>query len=63
MLYSEDDLVFSPQKVRETAALIEADGTPVTLEALEGDRGHIDGVVNIQQAATQLRDFLESPLP
>ena len=63
MLYSEDDLVFSPQKVRETAALIEADGTPVTLEALEGDRGHIDGVVNIQQAEKQLRDFLEAPIP
>jgi len=44
--------------VRRTAELIEADGTEVTLETLEGDRGHLDGVVSIDQASDTLRAFL-----
>ena len=60
MLYSENDLVFAPEGVRRTAELIEADGTEVTLETLEGNRGHLDGVVAIEQASDTLRAFLES---
>ena len=59
MLYSENDLVFAPQGVRRTAELIEADGTDVTLETLEGNRGHLDGVVSIDQASDKLREFLQ----
>ncbi len=59
MLYSENDLVFAPEGVRRTAELIEADGTEVTLETLEGDRGHLDGVVSIDQASDTLRAFLQ----
>ena len=59
MLYSENDLVFAPEGVRRTAELIEADGTEVTLETLEGSRGHLDGVVAIEQASDTLRAFLE----
>ncbi|UDM06602.1 homoserine O-acetyltransferase [Halomonas sp. NyZ770] len=59
MLYSENDLVFAPEGVRRTAELIEADGTEVTLETLEGNRGHLDGVVAIEQASDTLRAFLE----
>ena len=59
MLYSENDLVFAPQGVRRTAELIEADGTDVTLETLEGNRGHLDGVVSIDQASDTLREFLQ----
>lgn len=58
MLYSENDLVFAPEGVRDTASQIEADGTPVELIPLEGNRGHLDGVVAIDQAGEQLRDFL-----
>ncbi|MGM0537176.1 MAG: E22 family MetX-like putative esterase [Pseudomonadota bacterium] len=58
MLYSENDLVFAPEGVRNTAEQIEADGTPVELIPLEGSRGHLDGVVAIDQAGEQLRDFL-----
>ncbi|MGQ7249506.1 E22 family MetX-like putative esterase [Halomonas sp. V046] len=63
ILYSEDDLVFAPESVRETARLIAADGTPVDLEVLKGDRGHIDGVVSIAQAAKRIGDFLDAPVP
>ncbi|RUR34707.1 homoserine O-acetyltransferase [Vreelandella nanhaiensis] len=59
MLYSENDLVFAPQGVRRTAELIEADGTEVTLETLEGNRGHLDGVLSIDQASDTLRAFLQ----
>lgn len=58
MLYSEDDLVFAPQSVRRTAELIAADGTPVELIPLTGTRGHLDGVVAIDQASEVLREFL-----
>lgn len=58
MLYSEKDLVFAPEGVRETAELIAADGTPVELIALEGNRGHLDGVLGIDQAGTALSAFL-----
>lgn len=59
MLYSESDLVFAPEGVRHTAELIESDGTEVTLETLEGDRGHLNGVLFIDQASDTLRAFLE----
>lgn len=59
MLYSEKDLVFVPEGVRRTAELIEADGTDVTLETLEGNRGHLDGVLSIDQASDTLRAFLQ----
>ncbi|MGE6608245.1 E22 family MetX-like putative esterase [Halomonas sp. NPDC076908] len=59
MLYSENDLVFAPQGVRRTAELIEADGTDVTVETLEGNRGHLDGVLSIDQASDTLRAFLQ----
>nr|WP_290981109.1 hypothetical protein [Halomonas sp.] len=59
MLYSENDLVFAPQGVRRTAELIEADGTEVTLEILEGNRGHLDGVLSIDQVSDTLRAFLQ----
>ena len=58
MLYSENDLVFAPESVRHTAELIEAGGSDVTLETLEGNRGHLDGVVSIDQASGTLREFL-----
>lgn len=58
MLYSENDLVFAPDSVRHTAELIEAGGSDVTLETLEGNRGHLDGVLSIDQASNTLREFL-----
>ncbi|MCC5902576.1 MAG: homoserine O-acetyltransferase [Halomonas sp.] len=59
MLYSENDLVFAPEGVRHTAELIEAGGSEVTIKPLEGNRGHLDGVVAIDQASETLREFLQ----
>ncbi|WNL39653.1 homoserine O-acetyltransferase [Halomonas sp. PAMB 3232] len=59
MLYSEDDQVFSAEGVRRTAALIRQAGNEVTLETLQGNQGHLDGVLAIDQASDLLREFLE----
>jgi homoserine O-acetyltransferase/O-succinyltransferase len=58
ILYSEDDLVFAPEGVRDTADMIGADGTSVELVTLDGNRGHLDGVVGIDQAGDRIRAFL-----
>lgn len=58
LLYSEDDLVFNPASVRRTAELIGADGTSVELFPLEGSRGHLNGVLGIDQASEELELFL-----
>ena len=39
--------------------MIETDGTDVTLETLESNRGHLDGVLSIDQASDTLRAFLQ----
>ncbi|MCE8005244.1 homoserine O-acetyltransferase [Halomonas sp. MCCC 1A11081] len=58
ILYSENDLVFAPQGIRKTAEMIEAGGADVELVTLEGKRGHLDGVLGIDQAGDRIRAFL-----
>ncbi|MCE8026168.1 homoserine O-acetyltransferase [Halomonas sp. MCCC 1A11058] len=58
ILYSENDLVFAPEGVRKTAELIETGGAEVELMTLEGKRGHLDGVLGIDQAGERIRAFL-----
>ncbi|MDO5613733.1 MAG: homoserine O-acetyltransferase [Paracoccus sp. (in: a-proteobacteria)] len=60
LIYSEDDLVFPPDAVRETAAIIGSDGTPVQTVRITGGRGHLDGVLHIGQAGEQIRAFLNA---
>ncbi|WP_447553906.1 E22 family MetX-like putative esterase [Vreelandella sp. EE22] len=59
MLYSERDQVFAPEGVRRTAQLIRGQGNEVVLETLKGNRGHLDGVLSIDQASDVLREFLK----
>lgn len=58
VIYSENDLVFTPEGVRRTAELIEAGGARVERVTLEGGRGHLDGVMGIEQAGERIRAFL-----
>ncbi|WP_053070609.1 homoserine O-acetyltransferase [Halomonas sp. PR-M31] len=58
VIYSKDDLVFFPELVEKTMDEISADGTPVSQVVLEGDRGHLDGVLSIEQASGDIRQFL-----
>jgi homoserine O-acetyltransferase len=59
IIHTDEDLVFPPEAVRETAAVIGADGTQVEIVELQGTRGHLDGVLSIAQAAPQIRAFLD----
>lgn len=59
IIHQPEDLVFFPEGVRKTAALIAADGTPVKVVELAGTRGHLDGVLGIAQAGDAIRTFLD----
>jgi len=60
VIHTDEDRVFPGNDVRETAAIIRSDGTPVEIVELEGTRGHLDGVVAIGQAAAEIEAFLAS---
>jgi len=59
LVHTDEDLVFPGDAVRETAAIIRSDGTPVEVVEINGTRGHLDGVVNIGQAGEAIRGFLD----
>ena len=58
MLQAEGDLVFFPGLADQTQQMIESDGTPVERASIEGDRGHLNGVLNIQSQGEKIRTFL-----
>jgi homoserine O-acetyltransferase len=60
LVHTDEDLIFFPEEVQKTAALISSDGTPVEIAELEGTRGHLIGVLGIGQIKDQLKNFLEN---
>ena len=60
MLQAEGDLVFFAGLADQTQRMIEADGTPVERGAIPGDRGHLNGVLNIQSQGEKIRAFLNA---
>jgi homoserine O-acetyltransferase len=58
LIYSPKDQVFGPESIRQTAATLKANGVAVELLALEGNRGHLDGVLSIKQAEKTIASFL-----
>nr|VFJ42435.1 MAG: homoserine O-acetyltransferase [Candidatus Kentron sp. DK] len=58
LIHTPDDLLFPPERFRQTQALIERDGTPVELVTLTGELGHADGIASIGQAADAISRFL-----
>ncbi|MCP3922811.1 MAG: homoserine O-acetyltransferase [Desulfobacterales bacterium] len=59
IIHTDEDLIFFPEEVRETAVLISSDSTPVKIVELQGARGHLDGVLSIKQAGAKIKEFLE----
>ncbi|MGL5733678.1 MAG: E22 family MetX-like putative esterase, partial [Beijerinckiaceae bacterium] len=59
LINSPKDLVFADSAVQKTADALKAGGTPVTHVRLQGNRGHLDGVLTIKQAEGAIKDFLE----
>ena len=44
--------------MKRTAEAIKANGAPVELVALDGKRGHLDGVLSVKQAEKEIAAFL-----
>ncbi len=58
IIHTNEDLIFPGDAVRDTASIIKSDGTPVQIVELQGTRGHLDGVLQIGQAASAIEKFL-----
>jgi homoserine O-acetyltransferase len=58
LIHSPKDLIFSDDSVKNTEAAMRKAGTNVTRVVLNGNRGHLDGVISIKQAEAAIRDFL-----
>jgi homoserine O-acetyltransferase len=58
IIHQEEDLVFPGRYVEDTAKAIGSNGADVALFKLEGERGHLDGVLNIKQAEAAIAAFL-----
>jgi homoserine O-acetyltransferase/O-succinyltransferase len=58
MAYSPGDLVFPADSVKRTAEAIKANGAAVEIVELKGNRGHLDGVLNIKQAEAAIAAFV-----
>jgi homoserine O-acetyltransferase/O-succinyltransferase len=57
-VYSPTDALFPAESVKRTAEAVKANGAPVELVALDGKRGHLDGVLGIKQAEKEIAAFL-----
>lgn len=55
---SQSDLVFPPEFSRKAAERFKAQGGTAELFMIEGNGGHLDGVVNIAKAGETIRAFL-----
>ena len=58
LITSDDDLIFPPDAVNQTAQMIKSDGTPVEQVKIKGGHGHLDGVFVIDQAGERIAEFL-----
>ena len=58
LITSDDDLIFTPDVVNQTAQMIKSDGTPVEQVKIKGGHGHLDGVLAIGQAGQRIAEFL-----
>jgi homoserine O-acetyltransferase len=57
-IYSPKDQLFSTDSIVRAAEAIKGNGAPVEVVALEGNRGHLDGVLSIKQAEKAIASFL-----
>jgi homoserine O-acetyltransferase len=58
MLQADGDLVFFAGLAEQTQRMIESDGTSVERASIPGDRGHLNGVLSIQEQGERIRAFL-----
>jgi homoserine O-acetyltransferase len=56
---ASSDLIFPPEFARKAAEKFRAQGGTAEVFVIEGNRGHLDGVVGIQKAADAIRNFMQ----
>jgi homoserine O-acetyltransferase len=61
LIYAPDDLVFLPQWVEATAAILRGQGVTVETAQLSGPYGHYNGIMRIADAGDRIADFLARP--
>src|SRR5215218_10334341 len=54
LIYSPTDLVFPQSWIERTAAALREAGTPVEMIPLHGPKGHLNGLLHIAQAGSQI---------
>lgn len=59
LITSPKDLLFPPDGVQATIDGLKAAGVAVEHATLEGNRGHLDGVLSIKQAEKRIAEFLK----
>ncbi|MFN0159960.1 MAG: homoserine O-acetyltransferase [Burkholderiales bacterium] len=55
---ASSDLIFPPEMSQKAATRFRAQGGAAEVFVLEGDRGHLDGVIGITKAADAIRAFM-----
>jgi homoserine O-acetyltransferase len=58
LIYSPKDQLFAVDSIKQTVAALKGNGAWVELVALEGNRGHLDGLLSIKQAEKAIVGFL-----
>ncbi len=58
LIPASSDLVLPPRMAEATAAMLRANGTTVDVVTIEGDGGHLDGVLAIAKAGDAIKRFL-----
>jgi len=55
---AKSDLLLVPDYAKKAVAILKQQGKSADMVELEGDRGHLDGVLNVAQAGDRIRGFL-----
>lgn len=58
IIYTPTDLIFPPEWVERTAALIKSNGTQVETMQITGPNGHLNGVLHVAPAGPKIAEFL-----
>jgi homoserine O-acetyltransferase len=56
---AKSDLLLVPDYARRAVDILRKQGKTAEIFEMDGDRGHLDGVLNITKAAEPIRRFLE----
>jgi homoserine O-acetyltransferase len=57
---SKSDLLFYPYDAKKMVATLKAQGTHVEVFEIEGDGGHLEGILNGDKAGEAIRSFMKN---